>query len=268
MNVNIYKFLFTLLVVVFPTCFFSQILNIDRENGQDSLRKKFKAALTANFSNDKQRNNFIQFTNTSEMEWIFKSNYFLLLLNNSDFAINGIKILENNGFIQIRVRDNDTRKIAPDVFSQYQWNGVWGMERRALLGANARINCMEKRKSDLYISTGLFYENEIWNPFLSGFAYNSDSLVKIERELFRLNIVAKFAFKLGSKIDFAGISYVQFPLNSSFLKPRWTFDSNLFYDVSKNVNLVLHYSHNYDEFRPLPIDNFFYELNFGVMIKL
>ena len=263
-----FKAFVSLLFLFYPIFFNAQVLNIDRENGEDSLRKKIKASFTANFSNDKQRNNFIQFINTSELEWFFKNNYFLLLLNNSDFAINGIKILENNGFVQLRVRDNDTRTIAPDFFVQYQWNGVWGMERRALAGINVRINCMEKRKSDLYLSTGVFYENEIWNPFLSGYAYNTDSLNKITRNIFRLNIVPKFAFKLGNKIDFAGISYVQFPLNSNFLQPRWIFDSNLFYDVSKNVNLVLKYSHNYDEFRPLPIDNYFYELNFGVMIKL
>jgi len=246
----------------------SQVLNIDRENGQDSIKKKFKASFTANFSSDKQKNNFIQFINTSELELFFKNNYFLLLLNNSDFAINGIKILENNGFVQMRIRDNDTRIIAPDLFCQYQWNGVWGMERRALVGINARINCMEKRKSDFYLSAGIFYENEIWNPFLTGYAYKSDSLQKVFRNILRLNIVPKFAFKLGNKIDFAGISYLQLPLNSNLIKPRWIFDSNLFYDVSKNINLVLRYSHNYDEYRPLPIDDYYYELNFGVKVKL
>jgi hypothetical protein len=179
-----------------------------------------------------------------------------------------LKILENNGFVQIRYRDNDTRVIAPDFFCQYQWNGIWGMERRALSGINLRFNCMEKRKSDLYLSTGVFYENELWNPFLSSFAYSDDSLKKITRDLLRLNIVAKFALKLGNKIDFAGVSYVQFPMNDSFINPRWTIDSNLFFDISKNVNFVVHYSHNYDEYRPLPIDDYYYELNFGIMIKI
>jgi hypothetical protein len=260
--------IFIIIIVLFSFKFKAQILNVDRENGQDTIKKMFKAAFTANFSSDKQRNNFIQFTNTSEFEWFLKNNYFFLLLNNSDFAFNGLKILENNGFIQLRYRDNDTRVIAPDFFCQYQWNGIWGMERRALGGINLRINCMEKRKSDLYISTGIFYENELWNPFLNSFAYNGDSLNKITREIFRLNLVSKFAFKLGNKIDFAGISYVQFPMNDNFLKPRWTIDSNLFFDISKNVNFVIHYNHNLDNYRPLPIDNYYYELNFGIMVKL
>jgi len=260
--------IFILLIILFPLKYNAQILNIDRENGQDSVKKMFKAAFTANFSSDKQKNNLIQFANISEFEWFLKNNYFLLFLNNSDFAFNGLKILENNGFVQIRCRDNDTRVIAPDFFFQYQWNGIWGMERRVLGGMNLRINCMEKRKSDLYLSTGVFYENELWNPFLSSFAYSGDSLKKLTRELIRLNIVAKFALKLGSKIDFAGVSYVQFPMNNSFLKPRWTIDSNLFFDISKNVNFVIHYSHNYDEYRPLPIDNYYYELNFGIMVKI
>ncbi len=81
-----FKAFVSLLFLFYPIFFNAQVLNIDRENGEDSLRKKIKASFTANFSNDKQRNNFIQFINTSELEWFFKNNYFLLLLNNSDFA--------------------------------------------------------------------------------------------------------------------------------------------------------------------------------------
>jgi hypothetical protein len=246
----------------------AQVLNVDRENGQDSTKKQFLASFTGSFSSDKQKNKFVEFSNSTELDYILKNHYFFVLLNQTDVAFNGKSTIENNGFIQLRFRDNDTRLIAPDVYTQFQWNGIWGLESRSLAGLNARINCLEKKKSDLYYSIGAFYEMERWNTELSSYAYKSDNITLVYREMLRLNTVTKFAFKIGKKIDFAGISYIQFPLNNNFLKPRWVFDSNLYFEFSKNLNFLIHYDFNYDVYRALPIDQFYYSLNFGVQVKI
>ncbi len=260
----------TLLTALFLLGYFcnAQILNIDREDGNDTLFKKFKASIFASFASDKQRKNFLEFSNTTELDYFFKNNYFFVLLNHTDLAYIGTKAIENNGFIQIRFRDKDTRIVALDAFTQFQWNGILGMENRSLLGVNCRINCLEKKKSDLYVSIGAFYELENWNTNLSAYAYSSDLNAKVKRELIRLNTVAKFAFKLGKKIDFAGINYIQFPINNNFMKPRWAFDCNLYFEVSKKINFILHYDHNYDDYRVLPIDNYYYNITLGVQLKL
>ena len=111
-------------------------------------------------------------------------------------------------------------------------------------------------------------ELENWNTNLSSYAYSNDLLIKVKRELIRLNTSAKFAFKLGDKIDFAGVNFVQFPINSNFLKPRWAFDSNLYFEMSKKLNFILHYDHNYDVYRVLPIDNYYYNVTLGIQVKL
>ena len=36
----------------------AQILNVDRENGTDTIPKKFKASVIASFASDKQKSNF------------------------------------------------------------------------------------------------------------------------------------------------------------------------------------------------------------------
>lgn len=246
----------------------AQVLNVDRENGQDSTKKKFLASFTASFSSDKQKNKFIEFSNTVELDYFLKNNYFFILLNQTDIAYNGKSTIENNGFVQLRFRDNDTRFIAPDAYTQFQWNGILGLESRAVVGINARINCLEKQKSDLYVSIGSFYEMERWNTRLSSYAYKVETNTFVYREMFRLNAVAKFAIKIGKKIDFVGVSYLQFPLNGNYYKPRWIFDSNVYFEVSKHLNFVVHYDFNYDDYRPLPIDQFYYSLNLGIQIKI
>lgn len=245
----------------------SQILNIDRENGQDTVPKKVTAAFGFSFIGDKQRRNVIEFTNTSELVIRVKKDRIVIFNGLTDLIFNGSTILENNGFFQLRFRDNDKRKFYPDFFTQYQWNGIQGMEYRALAGVNARFRFLEKRRSDLYVSIGSFYEAEKWNPFLKSYSFSKDSSDIVYRNLFRLNLTTKFAFKIGKHIDFSGISYLQFPINEFFGSPRWFFDSNLNYEVNKHLSMVLHYDHNLDNYRPLPIENYYYNLSFGFQIR-
>ena len=141
------------------------------------------------------------------------------------------------------------------------------MERRALIGANARMRWLEKKQSDLYTSIGVFYESEKWNPFLNSYAFQKDSLGIVNRNMFRLNTSAKFAFKIAKNIDFAGTTFVQFPLNSNFITPRWFFDSNLYFTVNKHLGFTIHYDHNFDTYRPLPIDDYYYSITTGIQLK-
>ncbi len=254
------------------SCFFqlllnSQVLNIDREIENDTTFKRVRASFNINFSNDKQKRNLIDFSNASEIDLYLENKFLFIFLSQTELSLNGLQALENNGFFQLRFRDNDSRRVAPDLFAQYQWNGVQGMEHRTLFGTNARFRWLEKKQSDLYTTIGVFYESEKWNPFLSSYAFQSENLSIVNRNLFRLNTSAKFALKITQNIDFAGTSFVQFPLNKHFLTPRWFFDSNLFFTVNKHLGFTIHYDHNFDTFRPLPIDNFYYSMSIGIQLK-
>jgi hypothetical protein len=245
----------------------SQILTIDRENGQDSIQKKIRASFVLNFSSDKQKNNIVDFTNKSEIDFFTKKNQVLIVLAQTELAFNGKNSLEKNGNLQIRFRDNDTRVAYPEAYIQYQWNGILGMEQRKVAGLNIRVNCIEKRASDLYLSVGTFYENERWNPQTSSMNFNLNNRSIINREMFRLNTVAKFAFKIAKGVDFSGVSYLQFPLNENFKSPRWYFDSNINFEVNKHLSFLIQYDHNLDNYRPLPIDNYYYSLSLGLSIR-
>jgi hypothetical protein len=245
----------------------SQVLNIDRENGQDSVKRKSQAAFMFSFSSDKQKKNIIDIANTSEFALFFKKQLTTIFLSQVELSMNGPQVIENNGFFQLRFRDNDSRKFYPDFFAQYQWNGILGLEKRGLIGVNGRFNFFEKRESDFYASVGVFSENERWNPSLSSFAFFDSSLVSVSRNLFRLNLSSKFALKINKKIDIAGSTFVQFPFNSNFKNPRWFFDTNIFFKIDDHWNFVIHYDHNFDRYRPLPIDDYYYNFTFGAQIK-
>lgn len=239
-----------------------QVLNVDRENGQDTLNKRFCAAFDFNFSIDKQKGDFIDVNNRSELGLSVKKNMILIFLNSTELSLLGKSQIENNGYFQLRFRDNDKRKFFPDSYVQYQWNGILGLRQRYLVGSNLRVQWMEKIDKDLYTSIGVFYEDETWDPSFSTLDF-SETLGRTQRQLIRLNTSLKFATKIGEKADLALVNFVQFPINSFFGKPRWFFNSNLNLAITKKWSTVISYEHNFDLYRPLPIDKFYYALTIG-----
>ena len=94
----------------------AQVLYIDRENGSDSALKSLYKSTTFNFSNDKQKNNLLTFTQNSEIAYISKSHLLFLLNLQNDLELNGLQYLENNGLFQIRMRDHDFRRYFMDFY--------------------------------------------------------------------------------------------------------------------------------------------------------
>ncbi|MDC0643966.1 hypothetical protein OAP32_00150 [Crocinitomicaceae bacterium] len=78
-------------------------------------------------------------------------------------------------------------------------------------------------------------------------------------------------FEISEKIDFAMSHYIQFPMNESFSnfnQPRWYLNSDLFFEVNKNISFNVHYDHTLDYYRALPIDLYYYNLNLGIQITI
>ncbi len=123
---------------------------MDRENGQDTIPKKALFTWTTGLSLDKQRNNLIEIESAEELDIFLPKNNLIILLGNTAIQTNGKSVIENNGYFMFRLRDNDSRRVSPDYFAQYQWNGVLGMQNRALAGINSRFKFWEKKRSDLF----------------------------------------------------------------------------------------------------------------------
>ena len=97
---------FTIILVAI-TMSNAQVLNIDRENGQDSIKKRVVFISSFDFSSDKQRNDFVEISTTNELDFFLKKNHTLILFNHLDAAFNGVNVIENNGYFLARFRDRD-----------------------------------------------------------------------------------------------------------------------------------------------------------------
>ncbi|MHA8067572.1 hypothetical protein V7S76_12940 [Aquirufa sp. ROCK2-A2] len=257
-----------ILLLFIQNILFGQVLVIDRELVSDSLHRNYILSGTFSFNSDKQKNNVTEFNSNFEYDRIFNNNYALISSVKNDLTTNGGIFIQNEGILQLRYRDNDTRKFSPELFLQYQWNGAWGMESRYLEGFNIRQRWIEKSGFDFITATGVFREQETWN-----WVGVNESLVPsnadiIRKDIFKFNTYIKSAFQIVKNIDFSAISFVQFPLTNDFMKPRWFWDCNFNFNFSKHVNFQLHYDHMYDSNRVVPISDYYYSISTGIQIVL
>ena len=214
----------------------AQILNVDREI-LDSMPKNWYGLISGSLSQDKQKLDIRDINLYTESVIKQKNGTGITYVGQYDATISGKQILQNEGYFQLKHRDLDKRKNSLEYFLQYQWNGAWGMQSRALAGLNLRKRLFEKMGYDLYIGVGGFAQNEIWN--YNGVAdatkipLNPGNI--IDQQL-RLNTYLKGAIKLSSKCDLVCQTYVQSNALSLIDNPkiRWYLYSEIVYNLTEN----------------------------------
>jgi hypothetical protein len=259
---------FTLcLLILFFKSTSGQVLNIDREVFNDSIEKKWIFSSLVTFSSDKQIKTVVDINSNIELDRLFKNKYGFLTLFKNDAVFNGSSTIQNQGLFNFRFRDMDYRKISIESYVQKQWNGAWGMEYRDVIGANVRIKWHEIDGADFYTAHGIFREWERWNWSGVNPELIPNNPMTIKSSTFRFNNYAKISRKLTKSIDFSAISFLQFPLTKNFLQPRWVVDANIYFNVTKHLNIVTHWNHILDQHRLVPIDNFYYSFSTGFQLN-
>jgi hypothetical protein len=256
-----------ILITLCNTNIFGQVLNIDRENEIDSLHKKRETYINLSFNTDKLKKELIDLSVKAESDFFFKKNYVLIALYSNDITLNGSDFIQNQGYFHLRYRDHEKRNYSSESFIQYQWNGALGMKYRQLIGNNLRCKILEKTNFDFYSGIGLFYENEQWNLNGTNNSTDPNKTKLFEREIFRINTYFKTAYKINDNLDISAITYFQLPFNSSVLNVRWFFDLNTTLKIGKNSNCIIHWDNTYDNYRLVPISNFYYSLSIGLQFK-
>ena len=243
-----------------------QVVNVDREIAADTPPHTWEGNLNMGFSSDKQRRNVLDVSTHTECYRYLKSNYALIGLFQNDAVFLGREAIQNEGMLHLRFRDYDSRRFSPEFFTQYQWNGAWGMEYRKLLGGNLRIQVFDKTGSDLYLSTGVFGEWERWNWSGVKKPLTSPPPIRVDRRMLRLNQYVKYARKANEYLDISLISYMQFPLSGGFLKPRWYVDANAYLKATRKLSFVFHWDHVLDWNTPVQIDRLYYGFSTGLQV--
>lgn len=246
----------------------AQILNIDREDGRDTLNRRWMVHANLDLSTDKQKYRLINLDLKTEIDRLLCNDYVFIFQAGNDLVFNGRESIQNEGMLHLRFRDNDTRTLSPEEFIQYQWNGALGMEYRFLTGANARFRWFDREKKDLYTGLGLFRESEKWNWSAVEKGPIPPDSAAITRTIWRLNHYWKYATRLNPQLDISTASFLQFPLNNHFWNPRWYWECNLYVNAGTHFSFLIHWDQILDHYRVVPVASFYYGFATGLQYHL
>ncbi len=229
----------------------SQVVNVERHRITADTVNILTGGFGVGLNVSQNKSQIVRINNSADLTYISRYHDYILLGRNNFLRVEGDNVL-NDGFIHLRsvlFRDNT---YAPELFLQAQYNLDWGLKRRALAGAAIRIRFRQTETFSAFASTGLMYENEIWE--------DSDG---IQREVFGLlksTTSINIRGNVTNNLQLAAISYYQ-ARPDRILKPRFTSDWQLRFRISENLRFVFQFVSTYDSEPRLGSTDFIYNIN-------
>lgn len=259
------KFLFSLVVLIVLNSQVSQaqILNADRLGSNVDSTNTFRGLFDFGMNINKQNDLIISFDTKLDLSYWFKRNV-LMLVGKFNLFRTGSENLINGGYGHLRLRILHDHWIHPEIFAQYQQDGVRGMETRLLAGANTRYKVVEYDKGHVHLGFGAMYEFERWN--YSGVPSNITIVddTPIENHYVKLNLYASYLQKVGKVMTVQTIMYLQTRPDSQIIYPRFSGNVLLSFNITKHIQFSVKYSMFYDALPVVPVPN----LNFAMVNKI
>jgi hypothetical protein len=247
----------------------AQVINADRNVTTDSLHpNRPKGLLSFSASADKQRRNLVDVSSSADFSFFLPKRIVAVFLAKNDLTTNGSELVQNAGMLHLRFRDNDSRTIYPELFTQFQWNGVLGMEGRFLIGGNARWKFIHESEHDLFFGLGMMSETEKWNNNgVPAERLSADLPPSILVQRLRLNQYVKWAWRISPKTDFVFFNFLQAPSDSP-LQPRLASHLELNFTPSSFLGFSVVLDSMYDTRPVVPIDRFYYSLKGAINLNI
>jgi hypothetical protein len=246
----------------------AQVLNMDRVSAPNDSSKKWHTSLQAATDYNSEKEVFDWDTRIDVTRFTAGQHLLSAKFSNSFTNTNGSN-LQNSGYLHIRFRDNDSRKISPEYFTQYQWDDLRGMLNRYLIGSNMRLRLKENKTFDCYIGLGLMYEWEKWN--FDGVTADKLPLVHpdfIKTDQVKLNQYIKLSAQLFTTTEITLTNFIQAPVDKEISHPRFADFLQWNIPLSKKVGLNLNFESLYDAAPVVPIKNFYFNYQTGFSVAL
>lgn len=229
----------------------AQVVNVERHRAEVDTVNIWTGGFGFGLSVSKNTTQVTRFNNTANLTYVARKHDYLLLGGSNFLRVEGNNVL-NDGYLHLRAVLYRDRTYAPEFFVQGQYNLDWGLKRRALSGMNVRIRLYRSNNFSAFVSTGVMYENEIWE----------DTDEELRKIFNRLKSTTSFNIRgnISESVELAAISYYQAgPFR--FFKPRFTSDWQLRFHISENLRFALQFMSTLDSDPPLNSTQFIYNIN-------
>lgn len=233
----------------------AQILNVERFQSQlnDSIPRFTELGFNTNIT---QIENTLVTITARSFSFYKTRTVNLLMLSSLRLIYLDRSTVVSNGYVHLRSAFSPNNRLHPEVFLQYQFDAVRGLNRRELQGSDVRITVVNNKRLSLDISSGLMHEFEWWKK---------DGLDK-RKHFVKSTSSILAALPLSKSFAFHTTGYYQFSftrLNS----PRIIADSRLTWKISKSILISATNNFFYDAKPIIPIDKIVNETSIELVLQ-
>lgn len=230
----------------------SQLLYTESFAWSYDTAKRYYGSIAPSFNFQTPKEDFIQFMNTADLSLHFGKRE-LKLANSFQLVKSGSEVILSGGYLYAKFVTSYQKAVKPEIFAQYQWKELRGIEEKYASGADLRMRFHRSQKGGIYFGLGGFYEYERWN-------YDA---VPEDQKPADLSPVIKQFFKITS---YFSIKWKPIPVINTDLglyyqsrydrldQPRLGCHLNLEYQVTKHLTLGINARTLYDYAPIVPVD--------------
>jgi hypothetical protein len=204
---------------------------------------------------------------SADLTYLIRKDLLILLSEYDLNSTQNVKLV-NAGFTHLRYRFNRESNLQPELFIQFQWNGIRGMKSRFLAGENLRFLLNKDSLNISYFALGLMYELETWD--YRGVPANESPFnpQDVHTNYIKLNFYYNIDWKIRENVDFSFIVYIQSKPNADIIYPRISPSAQLNFGISEKLSFSFIMNAQYDRKPVVPIRNFYYNLSSAITFKL
>lgn len=176
----------------------------------------------------------------------------------------GNESILNSGFLYFLIRPTQSKTLTPEAFTQFQVDGIRGMEYRSLIGGNYRLTLLHDSAGNvLQYGLGLMFESERWN--YSGVIIPLHEIPRPQNFNFiKLNTFIRYSYRFSTGYRLRLISFFQARPDAYIQYPRVAFQTEMDFPGLGRFNVMLTGSGIYDALPMVPI----YKFYFSAMLRL
>ena len=248
---------------------FAQILNVDRitADNDSATNKNLFAVVTMGLDINQEDTRVINLTTSAEVDYKLQNNLIIFISEYNLTSTEDVSLI-NAGYSHLRFRFNRGTNIQPELFTQYQWNGVRGMKSRFLTGAGLRFPLNKDSLNVSYFAIGLMNEWETWDYRIVPAVEIPLNSEEKQTNCIKLNCYYNMSWKIQKNIDLSFILYIQSQPNANIIYPRISPSMQLNFAISEKITISLITDGFYDSKPVVPIRKFFYDFSSAINIQI
>ena len=179
-----------------------------------------------------------------------KKKHTLLLLNDLNLLKVDSNSIQNSGFQHVRYNYQVKKYLIPEAFVQAQYNQVWKLDLRLLVGAGPRFQIIGNDSNRVFIGSLAMFEYEKVD---GGATYN---------RAIRSSSYLSIGLGLNKKVTFESITYFQ-PLIKRTRDFRLSSESSIRAAITKHMAFKTSFMLNFDSRPPDGLTKLFYSFQNG-----